>query len=355
MGSATSRDVPVKAKIFNKILGRFIRVCNKKQNNDKKVKPKIEERKTYDRIRIATLFLDMDIMAYTVLIKNIGSYFNNDDHRIDILCLQGVRNKDIADNIVKQFSHILKDDFYYAPNITLTADQSAETSLELTWSNSNMDIKDTNIDCVIVSRHPIMNYARVDFPQHHPDRLCQSILVGNINYQGSIISLYNLTFHRDYIGDDNVNIRKDQIDILIQTIKDNAEDLAGNELFTDVTDKHIHIVCGQLNIPEMINGTINKEYTYLFRQTKQLDTYRYVTDTKKIKPKSDQTNIYGTRTSYISIGVDVDNKDAYTIKELTNRLYLISRIFIVDSKVNKFKELENYAVETTFKLDRDSK
>jgi len=301
----------------------------------------------YNILNIATVYVSLNNTQYGYdYLRGVIEYFAG--NKIDILCIQGV-----TPDMVESLNDLIEEFTTETNHLYSTVIKHSKThsgSIEATWSSSNNNSID-NINSVIISKHRIINYVKVKLS--NPNNIFSTthyIVLANINFNNILLSIYTLCLYDNVANVDNSLLRKQHIDELNDIISENRNNLKNNRIKDDAENRNIHIICGNLNIMESLDGDVNREYIYLFRKLKQIDTHSYVANQRDIKLKNDVTNIYGSITSYISIGVTTDDNSVYSIKDLTNILYRESKIAIVNSNAIQISNMDHYLTTTTFKL-----
>ena len=307
---------------------------------------------------VGTLYVGLDETAgKDIQIVDFLTFFMNE--KIDIVCLQGFHKFSVIRDFIKKLEGIASTNsnfahvkLYYAPRVSnIRVDHN---SFDVTWSSSG-DYEDSTIDCVIISTHPILHHGKVKF-EDHLDLANSSkyIVLANINYRGTLVSVYSASLQEDLVGIKNTNLRRKQVEQLDRVIHNNRTEMLSHCLVDGVQNQGIHLICGNLNINEIENDMISREYINVFRNLKLVDIYRYVLKCKNITADciSDATNISGFRTSYIAASIEnVDPvKDDVTVEFITNHLLDNFGILVVNSKIKQLQGFDNYVVEGSFKI-----
>lgn len=315
-------------------------------------KTKISETK-YDNITIGSFHVGLDDSSNTTnLIEALTKYFMHNN--IDIICLQGFEKYSLIREFVSKLNKNLDNSLilYYAPEIKTNTGNDID-AMDMTWSSSE-DFEISDLDLLIISKYKILDFSKIKLKNiiNLPNS-SKYLIVANILFNNSVISIYNTSFQENLIGVNNMPIRKVQSDQLEDVIISNIEHL-NDKIFGDYENKNIHIICGNFNINEIDNNEISREYLIVFKKLKIIDTCKYVA--KHRKNNNDlSTNIFGLRSSYICIRIDVDTRKDISIKELTQELHTKSNIFIINSSIEKIEGYENYPITTTFKIKHGNK
>jgi hypothetical protein len=313
-------------------------------------------RKLNDTLILGSLYVGLDETAGKDLqIIDFLTFFRGE--KMDVICLQGFHKFSVIKDFIRKLEKIVDKDFphmhlYYAPQVPITTPD--QNSFDVTWSSSG-DCEDSAIDCLIISMHPILHFGKIKF-EEHLDLVNSSkyIIMANINYKGTLVSVYSASLQEDLAGIKNTTLRRRQLDQLNRVIQNNKMDMQTHSAVDEVQNQGIHIVCGNFNINEIDNDVISKEYIHAFRNFKFIDAYRYVLKCKNIKTEhiDDATNISGFRTSYIVVSVEnIDpGSEDITVDYITKYLLNNYGILIVNSKIKQLQGFENYVVESSFKI-----
>ena len=322
---------------------------------DKNKKNENIQNNTNNVLIIGTLYIELDDTAgKDTQIQKMLIYII--DNKIDILCLQGFVKFSIICEFVNKLENIMKEKYaniklYYAPQISLENNEDIN-SFDLTWSSNNEN-ENENIDCIIISTYPILNFSKIKFI-HHLDLINSPkyIILANINYNNILISVYSLSLQENLVGIRNTTIRKQQIEQLKSIILTNKSTIKNDLCINNIKNQNIHIMCGNLNINEIENDVINKEYINIFRKMKFIDTYKYVMKYKQLE-QNDSTNIYGFRTSYITIfaeHIDTNNTNNTNniIDYITHYLHDNYGLLIINSNIIHLEGFDNFIIKSSF-------
>ena len=320
--------------------------------------------------RVSTFYVDMsNTFAKDKNISELVEYFfaSHNGYEMDVMCLQGIANVDIYKDIIKFFKRKTNEhnnkiktnqklELYYYPH-----DNNNNTSTDEyeTWSLSDQTSDDeSTCGKLIISRHKSIIYIE-DNKYIKRDKRAKSlrrmntlscvtnisnqnkndkIQVINICVQGIIISIYNVSMTQSFNGNnieynDRIKNLNNFMDVTSQEILSYCN-INGNNNFDN---RCIHILCGNFNINEMKNNSINKSYVRLIKKLNAIDIFRYVTGMRgknSLKIKYD-TNILFSRNNYLLIHVgNIDKLD--DVKAIGKNLYDEYGILIIDTNINQF-------------------
>jgi len=259
------------------------------------------------------------------------------DLTYDIICFQGIDNDTSLKAIVKMIEthNYSNKKLMTYPQFTASSPNSSKKLLDIikiTWNN--IIESESNIDCIIITKHNIINGAKMQITNN---KYC---FIANIDYFGTIISVYNCNLDNDLTGISMTNNRHSQITCIMKNLAlPNIEHI--NQYLTIRYEyRGIHILCCQSNISELYNDVSNPEYHDMIRILNALDIHRYIQIIKKIKANNsnDATSINESRTNYtLLILLDVELlKDVQKIGKYlsTNfNMYLINSIICQNANV----------------------
>lgn len=299
---------------------------------------------------------------YLEKINLLINFIINSD--IEIICLQEINDVRLTRTIVKKIfkynltsktkklvTYPMTELFYLTDkdsNEFLMNDTDSAEIMRLTWSNSD-DNNITEIDSLIITKENIISSSKVMLKSFTLNTKPTYVYIANIEWNNTIVSIYNTTFQNDYVGISHEDQRKTQINELNEIIIKNNENINKMNDYMEYNKKNINIVCCQSNIKELLNNTINKEYLYLTRKLNSLDTYRYVQTLKGIviNNEKDSTDVSGMRNNYVLLaGLNTEKFENF--KLIGKELYDSHNLIIVNAKIKKIKLFEDYAVIVTF-------
>ncbi len=291
---------------------------------------------------------------------------------IDIICLQGIHDTKLLKCIIKKillFNTNQPNDnvFYTFPAVEL--DQETDNTLnnyndvlKITWSKSN-DQDLTNVDCLVVSKFRIITSSKVEMKW---DNITENrfAYISNIDFNGVLLSIYNVSFLNDFVGISNAPIRKYQIRQLKKIIDANIDGIDRDKKFYEMVDnRNIHIISCLANITEMLNNDINNEYLYFIRTIKCIDIYRYIQTIKhnSSNNKKDATTLCGLRMNYILLYCndnnlnDTLNQQENIASKIENIIYKNNKIVLINSIINKtLVYYDDYPIISSFLIEQKS-
>lgn len=282
----------------------------------------------------------------------------------NVICLQGINDVKLLRTIIKRiFRHNLEkniknrlstypmiETFHlnsYVNNFVSNGVDSTDV-LKITWSNSGDDDM-WGIDSLIITKENIISGSKMKMPTLQLREYDSYIYVANIEWNNTVISIYNVTLQADFIGISNEELRKKQIKELDKIIIDNSGNVMRENEYLELNKKNINVICCQSNIREFLNNQISKEYLYFTRTLNSLDTHRYVQTLKgrKINNELDATDISGTRSNYILLA-NLDTKKFDKVENIGEYLYQKNNLIIANSETQKLKLYEDFITSTTF-------
>lgn len=357
----------------SKFSKKIIKAENIKINDYSKVKIP----KEYTLLKVATYNVSLSNtinlgQKIKEIFKYIISKFNNKE--IDIINIQELSDNSSLYVFISEFKKYCLDKkfiYYFSPpydniepansnkggSIT-TSDNMIGISFKQDSSGKNKnDHKKKILQNVIISRYPIISniFTELDDKTDMDDILGVQTLVGvNILIGNSIISVYNTNLSKDIKAAQIINndVRKTELDILLNTLDMNKESLS-TEQFASYTKSGIHIVTGTFNIPEIDNNdnsnNICEEYKELLFNNHFIDIFRILNETDYGFTTSSKERI-----NYIFLHMTKDfyEKDSeyLNVKELKKKLFKRYGIHFLD-----FYILENinsvssyYPIECVF-------
>lgn len=248
--------------------------------NISEIETEIELKTEHDKINFqkSLKFVDIKIGTFNI---NLNQAIYQDDKieilihlmsNIDILCLQNIYDIKTAKILIKKILSNNKNLYIYPGQIKNSNFQSTRI-IQNTFSDSTGE-NTTKFNNITISKYPFINCACVAIS----DQFNKSnfINITNINFNNIIISIYNVALQSDFTSISNINIREQQIDNIIKIINDNKENIKKDELFKSYNNYDINIMCGNLNINEFKNNSLNTEYLSTLNKLKGLDIYRFI-------------------------------------------------------------------------------
>lgn len=237
---------------------------------------------------------------------------------IDILCIQGIGDYIAAVKLITEITkHSEKsgDVFYFAPEFAVLDNINSVTSININSeinsknrrsrsSRFSTDIKgiigsNREIHNIIISRYPIVSTIFGDLDLNKNILEKKTIIGANISIFGNLISVYTTSLIKNMknMGITNDNKRAKQIKNMNIVINHNIQQLRKRKYMTyNKTD--IHLITGNLNISEINNGIITKEYSDFISKTKFVDIFRY-----------------------LNSGEDIQNRKNYILLKMTDDIY----------------------------------
>ena len=326
-------------------------------------------------------FHKLNVCSFDVRLMQSANYKKKIDElinfiqlsNIDVICLQGIHDTKLLKCIIKKIllsntNHPNENNFYTFPTLDvsqlhLDTDNMADNYsnvLRVTWSKSN-DQDLTNIDCLIVSKFRIITSSKVEVKW---DNITENrfAYISNIDFNGILLSIYNVSFLNDFVGISNIPIRKFQIRQLKKIIDANTECIDRDKKFYEmVNNKNIHIISCLANITEMLNNDINNEYLYFIRTIKCIDVYRYIQTVKRNCPKNkkDATTLCGLRMNYILLYCnddklnDILNQQENIAYKIENIIFNNNKIIIINSIINRtLTYYDDYPIISSFLVEK---
>lgn len=324
-----------------------------------KTKYNIPENTKLFKISSFYVNLNDDINRYDT-IKLISRYIYSEyyDIEIDIICIQGINDENLVKLLINEVT-ILSNELRIPINIVPKIDfnDSQDNSIQLTW-NVSSEGGTCDISNIIISKYPIITTSKIILNDSVDEKLVGSrkAIIANINIEGYIVSIFNVTLSEDYLGISNSDFRKYELDQLLKYI--NLNNLEMKKIIETydlkLIDKNINIICGNFNVSEIKNSKINPEITQIFKNMKALDTFRI----SNLKNKNnDFTNKNGFKDCFILLLLtDMTFSNDITIEEILNFSYKKHGIIILKSHIeNKIQSNDYYPIETIFLLDKKEK
>lgn len=338
-------------------------LCCSDNKNTTIINPVINVDEELNELNICTFNTRLfQSINYSEKIDNLINFITTSD--CNVICLQGINDVKLLRIIIKKlFKHNLNDNlnklttypmiesFYlnteYSGELLVNDTASAEV-MKITWSNSDGDNM-AEIDSLIITKENIISGSKLPLKSFELNSKVTNVYIANIEWNNTIISIYNTSFQSDFVGISHEQQRKIQIKELRDIVLENYKNVMTCEDYVEYNKKGINIICCQSSIRELLNNTINPEYLYFTRTLNSLDTYRYVQTLKGITINSDydSTDISGARSSYILLaGLNTHNFE--NIELIGKELFNTHNLIIVNAKIKKFKLYEDFIVSTTF-------
>jgi hypothetical protein len=278
--------------------------------NISEIETEIELKTDHDKINFqkSLKFVDIKIGTFNI---NLNQAIYQDDKieilihlmsNIDILCLQNIYDIKTAKILIKKILSNNKNLYIYPGQIKNSNFQSTRI-IQNTFSDSTGE-NTTKFNNITISKYPFINCACVAIS----DQFNKSnfINITNINFNNIIISIYNVALQSDFTSISNINIREQQIDNIVKIINDNKENIKKDELIKSYNNYDINIMCGNLNINEFKNNSLNAEYLSTLNKLKGLDIYRFIKSINSTNIVKSPVNIINNtmRQDYILLLLD---------------------------------------------------
>lgn len=298
------------------------------------------------------------------IIKLVAKYIYSEfsDIEIDIICIQGLNDEKLIKLLTTEIyylSNINKIPIHIVPKIDINSNNSTDNSIELTWNISSSEALNNDMNCLTISKYPIITTSQITLNDSLDEKLIGSrkAIIANLNVNGYLISVYNITLSEDCLGTSSADFRKYEMDQLIKFINLNNTEMSKINLRYDMKliNKNVNIICGNFNIAEIKNTKINTEMTQLFKNIKALDTFR-IYNTYKLNNDNGNTNINGQRDCYILLLLDINITGNVSAKELINFAYKKHGVTVVKSyRIKNIISNGYHPMETIFILNKEEK
>lgn len=252
-------------------------------------------------------------MSKFLIDKLVGYYIEN---KIDILAINGVKEYAILEKIEKKFKEKVNR-LYFAP---LIRSRDSDITLVSLWSGTEIVDNDNNLDCILISKHPILNIIRKEIDYNSYKR---NIVVSNIDLNGIILSVYNTALPEDGSGVSRRESRKKHINIINDFISSNHDYLKKKNYYKKY-ETIIEFMCASLSINDYMGSRTNQEYIDTIRSLEGIDCYKFVKELlgNNKSESCDATAMSGLRHSYnILLTKDLSIMEPKSNKELANYLY----------------------------------
>lgn len=232
-------------------------------------------------------------------IDSITNYLFNTFHlkkEIDILCIQGIFDSDLALKLIAHISDKMnekKKTLYFAPSFNKIEKNSSSITdfIEIIESQNKTKRISTKIENknktkaitqnIIISSFPILDWYFCDLDYKHDaddvygikSMVCANIILGN-----KLISVYNYELMNNIIvaGVNNEDIRNVEIAALNYEVSRNKIELTQNEKYNVYKKSDVHLLVGPSNINEFCNNIVNKEFIDSIGILKAIDIYRFI-------------------------------------------------------------------------------
>lgn len=356
-------------------------------------------------LRIATLYADIDeSINKKTKIDTIVEYFMKKYHgyKLDVLCLQGIRNYRIMKEIITAFKERIekyndtnKHGYNTAIYLEFYPDITTQNSLDNNIINTYWSTNDgvNYYDKLIITRHNILQTADVHIGSNRKDIIYRNInlmtntkvtgsdsdeildmykyvQVVNLNVDGTFVSIYNIDLEYDTLGISNTKERKRQIKQLKRIIEENRKRSLLDEVRQFVhgdntfiaCNRNIHIVVGAFHINEVKNNELSTEYLKMCNTLNGIDIHRWISLLRK-DIKFYETNVRFTKDTFtILVSPNIsdmfnnrnDEKSNMSINVKSQKLFEEHKLVIINSTVTKnivdMNKFTNYPEDTIFML-----
>lgn len=281
----------------------------------------------------------------------------------DIITIQGINDHHAAILLMREIykeSNRRKKSVHIVPKLEMKNSDSFDNSFQFQW-NSTSEIIEYELSNIIISRYPIITTSNVNLNSLAEEKLVgnKKVIIANINVNGYLISIYNVTLTDDYLNISNSEFRKKEVKSITKIIKTNSEqtkkhnESVGNRLII----KDVHIVCGNFNISETKGTSMNNELVQVLKTLKAIDIFRYYNIINKNNDHG-HTSVHNKRDCYITI-ILFDHKmenETVTPDIILNKVYKNHGIgIILPYVVQTIKINDNYPIETILLLNNEEK
>lgn len=318
--------------------------------------------KEYKLLKIASYNVDLrtsvnaDVRIKEILSYVISSYKNKD---IDIMNLQGIYDVLSLCTLISEIKSYYKSQnmtIYFAPDINSEGEPNFDHSRQERRSRGLTDYKSglTQLNLkklkkisynLTLSKHKIINtiYSELDDKTDMDDIFgVQTVLGINVVICDTLISIYNLSMCKDIKSSNVINdvVRKTEFETLSKIIEKNKMVLKADE-FAPYIKRDIHLIVGTLNIPEIVNDSINSEYVKFIKSSNCVDIFRELSS-----DSLGYTTSYKERTSYILMQCYDDVNSNIDSQKKINHIFKKYGIRYIESYVINFnKHIINYPIE----------
>ena len=284
----------------------------------------------FNNIKISSLIFDFeDSYQIDKHILNLVDYFFIEG-KLDILCIQGLKNNKNVKKIINIFETNKKSNIYYYPNIK----NKNKTD---TWSLTLDSFEDEKINKIIISKYKIKkSKSFINFD------------IIDIIYNDILLSIFNIYNIEENLQDFQNNL-KNTIDSYNNDIK--------YFLYSNNLKYNLNILCGFFNLIEINNNTINSKYINLIENLNLIDIFRYINQIKKINNLNINyyTNISFKRNNFIFLKLD-ENIELDNNKIITEKIYEKYNLLILNCLIEEYLfNLLNNIPTTIFIYDKIDK
>jgi hypothetical protein len=329
--------------------------------------------KNYKLIKLISYCVDLRISANSDLkILGIVDYIfsvtkNKSADIINLQCINDILSLHLLIREIKKYGVEHNLELYFAPEFndidtenkpdngkTLRRSKNLEdlysgnNSRDATEKKSEKKPNKKVIHNIIISKYPIIDtiFAELDNKTNMDDIFgIQTVIGANILIDNTIISVYNTCLSKDFKTSNIMNseVRTTEIETLCSTINKNKILLQNNKS-TNYCKSDIHLVIGNFNISEIMNGEVNFEYINLLKNTICIDVFRH-----KFLTEFGYTTSYKERNSYILLQISeniCNDIEKINYEDVLNVLFKTYKIHFLDlSVVTINKNIINYPIE----------
>lgn len=335
-----------------------------------------QDTKTVFPLKISSFYIDMsNTFAKDKNINKLICYFFDESagKGIDIMAVQGINSMIIYKEIIKTFKKIATEKdvhlyFYpYNPNDFENTDSYA------TWSLSDKSTDDiSTYNKLFISRYEPLIYIEDSeykskkqgednekltsfrFVNSVRADLYDKLHIINVCVNDIIVSVYNVNIMDDI--EDNSGSYNNRLRKIKRFLEINTKEIDNYSQLNDssIDNRCIHIICGNFNINEIKDNSVNGSYVKLIKKLNSVDMFRYVMgvrDKNDLKYKYD-TNIFFSRNNYILLFMNTITK-LDDFKRLGSVIHREHGMFITDSYIcsNMSDLFMNYPTEIEITLD----
>ena len=345
-------------------------------------------------LRIATINADIDeSINKRKKIQTLVEYFMRSyyDYRLDVMCIQGIRNFNILKEIIKAFKkHVIEfnevcNNNNYETEIYLEYYPDIDTNItdEQYWSSYGAENEIMYHDKLIISRYSILQsfdipigtdkkylkrhdkFMATNGDSDEVSNMCKYIQAVNLNVDGTYVSIYNIELEDDTIGISNKKERYSQLQEIKNTIDLNHTNalkpetrqyMEGDATYIS-TYRNIHIIVGSFHINEIKNGTLNTEYKRMITLLSGLDVNKLILCLRKDTTCS-TSNIRFTKDIYTIVS---SNKLAvhHDMMVKSQHIFNEHKFVAISSNITKnhidMGHFTNYPEDTIIMLYRPNK
>lgn len=325
--------------------------------------------KGYTLLKIISYYIDLRISAnvdfkITEIINYIMS--TNKNKRADIINLQGINDiislhlliraikkycldKNITMYFAPEFNDVDEDGSEGSRGRNLRKSRNLEDLVTGTVRKNNEHTKPV-IHNIVMSVYPIVGtiFSELDDKTNIDDIFGIQTAIGvNILVNDVVMSVYNTCLSKDIRTSNVINdvVRKTELETLFNCIDENKKKI----LTESHTQSGIHIIVGNLNIPEIASDNINAEYINSIKNNNLVDVFRY-----KYPKDFGYTTSYNERNAYILLHIDNETNNNIQKEEHTNVLkflFTTFKIHFMDMYVIKTnRNITNYPIECIFMI-----